>query len=129
MTQEKYSICAKIGDEENEFMRDNSYPKDIDFQVLGLKPDTFDQLSVILTIEIQFGLLVILDVAAIKAQELINGKDIFVDLKVIRFAYSTTSYKRRYANLGRRMHTHVFNILLHITTFINILFITKQQSN
>jgi hypothetical protein len=31
MTQEKYSICAKIGDEENEFMRDNSYPKDIDF--------------------------------------------------------------------------------------------------
>merc|ERR1712115_559342 len=70
----------KPGNEENKVLRDDYYPGDIGFDPLGLKPDTFEEFSVMSTKELQHGRLAMLGIAGIVAQELINGKEIFVNL-------------------------------------------------
>ena len=52
---------------------------DIGFDPLGLKPDNFEDFSAMSTKELQNGRLAMLAVAGIVAQELVNGKEIFVN--------------------------------------------------
>jgi len=67
------------GNEENKVLKDDYYPGDIGFDPLGLKPDNWEDFSIMSTKELQHGRLAMLGIAGIVAQELINGKEIFVN--------------------------------------------------
>ena len=67
------------GKDVNKVLRDNYYPGDIGFDPLGLKPDNFEDFSAMSTKELNNGRLAMLAVAGMVAQELINGKEIFVN--------------------------------------------------
>jgi len=68
------------GNAEAKILRDDYYPGDIGFDPLGLKPDNFEEFSEMSTKELQHGRLAMLGIAGIVAQELVNGKEIFVTL-------------------------------------------------
>ena len=70
------------GNEANRALRDGYYPGDIGFDPLNLKPDSFEEFSEMSTKELQHGRLAMLAVAGIVAQELVNGKEIFVTLGI-----------------------------------------------
>ena len=70
------------GNEENKVLKDDYYPGDIGFDPLGLKPDTWEEFSIMSTKELQHGRLAMLGIAGIVAQELVNGKEIFVNFGV-----------------------------------------------
>jgi hypothetical protein len=70
------------GNNDDLVLRDSYYPGDIGFDPLGLKPDNFEEFSAMSTKELQHGRLAMLAVAGIVAQELVNGKEIFVNLGV-----------------------------------------------
>ena len=59
---------------------DDYYPGDVGFDPLGLKPTDADEFATIQTKELQNGRLAMLGVAGMVAQELVNGKEIFVNL-------------------------------------------------
>ena len=61
-------------------LKDNYFPGDIGFDPLGLKPKDPEAFAEMSTKELQNGRLAMLGVAGIVAQELINGKEIFVNL-------------------------------------------------
>mmetsp|Transcript_10389 Transcript_10389/g.12188 ORF Transcript_10389/g.12188 Transcript_10389/m.12188 type:complete len:236 (-) Transcript_10389:227-934(-) len=67
------------GNENNQVLKDDYYPGDIGFDPLGLKPDNFEEFSIMSTKELQHGRLAMLGIAGIVAQELTNGKEIFVN--------------------------------------------------
>lgn len=67
------------GNEENIVLKKDYYPGDIGFDPLGLKPDNFEEFAEMSTKELQHGRLAMLGIAGIVAQELINGKEIFVN--------------------------------------------------
>jgi len=71
---------ATPGNEEEQILRDDYYPGDIGFDPLNLKPDTFEEFSIMSTKELQHGRLAMLGIAGIVAQELVNEKEIFVTL-------------------------------------------------
>jgi len=68
------------GNEEGEVLKENYYPGDIGFDPLGLKPDNYEEFAAMSTKELQNGRVAMLAVAGIVAQELVNGKEIFVNL-------------------------------------------------
>jgi len=68
------------GNEEELILKVDYYPGDIDFDPLGLKPDNWEEFSEMSTKELQHGRLAMLGISGIVAQELINGKEIFVNL-------------------------------------------------
>ena len=72
-------------------LNEDYYPGDVGFDPLGLKPKTEDEFLVMSTKEIQNGRLAMLGAAGMIAQELVNGKEIFVNLGVAqdRFDPST----------------------------------------
>mmetsp|Transcript_53816 Transcript_53816/g.60121 ORF Transcript_53816/g.60121 Transcript_53816/m.60121 type:complete len:247 (-) Transcript_53816:75-815(-) len=70
----------KPGNEENLALKVDYFPGDIGFDPLGLKPDTWEEFSEMSTKELQQGRLAMLGIAGIVAQELVNGKEIFVNL-------------------------------------------------
>jgi len=70
------------GNDENQVLKEDYYPGDIGFDPLGLKPDNFEDFSIMSTKELQHGRLAMLAVAGIVAQELVNGKEVFVNLGV-----------------------------------------------
>jgi len=70
------------GNDESNVLKADYYPGDIGFDPLGLKPDNFEEFSAMSTKELQHGRLAMLAVAGIVAQELVNGKEIFVTLGV-----------------------------------------------
>jgi len=70
------------GNDENRALREDYYPGDVGFDPLGLKPDNFEEFSEMSTKELQHGRLAMLAVAGLVAQELVNGKEIFVTLGV-----------------------------------------------
>jgi len=70
----------KPGNKENLALKTNYYPGDIGFDPFGLKPDTWEEFSEMSTKELQNGRLAMLAIAAIVAQELVSGKEIFVTL-------------------------------------------------
>merc|ERR1712161_3802 len=72
----------KPGNEENKVLRDDYYPGDIGFDPLGLKPDNYEEFSIMSTKELQHGRVAMLASAGFIAQELTNGKEILVNLGV-----------------------------------------------
>eukprot|EP00970_Alexandrium_tamarense_P010408 scaffold2107_cov192-Alexandrium_tamarense.AAC.35 len=58
----------------------NSYPGDVGFDPLGLKPKDADEFATMATKELQNGRLAMLGAAGMIAQELTNGEEIFVNL-------------------------------------------------
>merc|ERR1712194_836096 len=73
---------ATPGNSDSVVLKEGYYPGDIGFDPLGLKPDNFEDFSAMSTKELQHGRLAMLAVAGIVAQELVNGKEIFVNLGV-----------------------------------------------
>lgn len=61
-------------------LKEDYFPGDIGFDPLGLKPKDSDEFLQLNTKELQNGRLAMLAVAGFVAQELINGKEIFVNL-------------------------------------------------
>jgi light-harvesting complex I chlorophyll a/b binding protein 1 len=76
---------------EGRVLRKDYYPGDLGFDPLGLKPDDPEEFAIMQTKELQNGRLAMLGVAGMVAQELVNGKEIFVNLGVApdRFDPST----------------------------------------
>jgi hypothetical protein len=72
-------------------LKENYYPGDVGFDPLGLKPADGEDFLNMSTKELQNGRLAMLGVAGMVAQELINGKEIFVNagLAADRFDPST----------------------------------------
>ena len=79
------------GNEENKVLKDDYYPGDIGFDPLGLKPDTWEEFSEMSTKELQHGRLAMLGIAGIVAQELINGKEIFVNFGLAPDTFEASS--------------------------------------
>ena len=73
------NLSGTPGDGNNKALKESYYPGDIGFDPFGLKPDNFEEFSKMSTKELQNGRLAMLGVAGIVAQELINGKEIFVN--------------------------------------------------
>jgi hypothetical protein len=71
---------APSGDAEFQDLNDDYFPGDINFDPLGLKPSGEDEFKTMCSKEIQNGRLAMLGVAGMVAQELVNGKEIFVNL-------------------------------------------------
>ena len=67
------------GNKHKLILRDDYYPGDVGFDPLGLKPDNWEEFSEMSTKELQHGRLAMLGIAGIVAQELVNGKEIFVN--------------------------------------------------
>lgn len=61
-------------------LNDDYFPGDIGFDPLGLRPSTDAEFLELHTKELQNGRLAMLGVAGMVAQELVNGKEIFVNL-------------------------------------------------
>lgn len=61
-------------------LKDDYFPGDVGFDPLGLKPDDPEEFFTMSTKELQNGRLAMLGVAGLVAQELVNGKEIFVNL-------------------------------------------------
>jgi len=72
-------------------LKENYYPGDVGFDPLGLKPADGEEFLQMSTKELQNGRLAMLGVAGMVAQELLNGKEIFVNagLAADRFDPST----------------------------------------
>ena len=79
------------GNSDNSVLKDDYYPGDIGFDPFGLKPDNFEEFSAMSTKELQHGRLAMLAVAGIVAQELVNGKEIFVTLGVSPDTFDASS--------------------------------------
>ena len=60
-------------------LRDSYYPGDVGFDPLGLKPKDGEEFLAMSTKELQNGRLAMLGIAGMVAQELVNGKEIFVN--------------------------------------------------
>jgi light-harvesting complex I chlorophyll a/b binding protein 1 len=68
----------EVGTEKN--LKDSYYPGDIGFDPLGLKPKDSAGFAKMATKELNNGRLAMIAVAGFFAQELVNGKEIFVNL-------------------------------------------------
>lgn len=79
------------GNQEGEVLKENYYPGDIGFDPLGLKPDNYEEFAVMSTKELQHGRVAMLAVAGIVAQELVNGKEIFVNLGIAPDTFDPSS--------------------------------------
>ena len=79
------------GNAEELILKADYYPGDIDFDPLGLKPDNWEEFSEMSTKELQHGRLAMLGISGIVAQELINGKEIFVTLGLAPDTFDPTT--------------------------------------
>jgi len=79
------------GNAEGNILKDDYYPGDIGFDPLGLKPSSWEEFSDMSTKELQHGRLAMLGVAGIVAQELVNGKEILVNLGLAVDNFDPTS--------------------------------------
>merc|ERR1712232_1373185 len=61
-------------------LKEGYFPGDVNFDPLGLKPESAEEFYEMSTKELQNGRLAMLGVAGMVAQELVNGKEIFVNL-------------------------------------------------
>merc|ERR1712003_295665 len=91
---------AAPGNPEEKILNDDYYPGDIGFDPLNLKPDNYDEFAEMSTKELQHGRLAMLGIAGIVAQELVNGKEIFVNLGLFPDTFNPTSLPiETYANM------------------------------
>jgi len=82
---------ALKGWEPEDFMlKDDYYPGDVGFDPLGLKPTDPQELEIMQTKELQNGRLAMLGAAGMIAQELVNGKEIFVNLGLAQDRFNPT---------------------------------------
>jgi len=72
-------------------LKDDYYPGDINFDPLGLKPDDAGEFFEMSTKELQHGRVAMLATAGIIAQELTNGKEIFVNLGLTEDKFDPSS--------------------------------------
>jgi len=79
------------GNENNQVLKDDYYPGDIGFDPLGLKPDNFEEFSIMSTKELQHGRLAMLGIAGLVAQELTDGKEIFVHFGIAPDTFDPSS--------------------------------------
>jgi hypothetical protein len=63
-------------------LKEDYYPGDIGFDPFGLKPSDPEEFAIMQTKELQNGRLAMLGIAGMISQELVNGKEIFVNLGV-----------------------------------------------
>jgi len=82
---------AKPGNDEELILNEDYFPGDIGFDPLSLKPDTWEEFSEMSTKELQHGRVAMLAAAGIIAQELVNGKEIFVNLGLFADSFDPTS--------------------------------------
>ena len=68
------------GDGSGLLLKEDYFPGDINFDPLGLKPEDPEEFLAMHTKELQNGRLAMLGIAGMVAQELVNGKEIFVNL-------------------------------------------------
>jgi light-harvesting complex I chlorophyll a/b binding protein 1 len=73
-------FSAPEGKFEFQQLKDDYYPGDTGFDPLGLKPEGAEEFAEMQTKELQNGRLAMLGAAGMIAQELVNGKEIFVNL-------------------------------------------------
>lgn len=73
-------FASPEGDFSFQQLREDHYPGDIGFDPLGLRPKDAEAFAEMETKELQNGRLAMLGAAGIVAQELVNGKEIFVNL-------------------------------------------------
>ncbi|KAL7516566.1 hypothetical protein ACHAWX_001567 [Stephanocyclus meneghinianus] len=79
------------GDFEFQQIEDDYYPGDVGFDPLGLKPKDPADFAVMQTKELQNGRLAMLGAAGMIAQELQNGKEIFVNLGLAQDRFDPSS--------------------------------------
>jgi len=72
-------------------LKEDYYPGDVGFDPLGLKPDDAEEYATIQTKELQNGRLAMLGIAGMAAQELVNGKEIFVNLGLAQDRFDPSS--------------------------------------
>jgi hypothetical protein len=72
-------------------LKDEYYPGDVGFDPLGLKPNDGEEFLAMSTREINNGRLAMLGVAGMVAQELVNGKEIFVNLGLATDSFDPSS--------------------------------------
>lgn len=72
-------------------LNDDYYPGDIGFDPLGLKPEDPEEFAEIQTKELQNGRLAMLGIAGMVAQEIVNGKEIFVNLGLAEDRFDAAS--------------------------------------
>jgi len=72
-------------------LNDDYYPGDVGFDPLGLKPEDPEEFAELHTKELQNGRLAMLGVAGMVAQELVNGKEIFVNLGLAEDRFDAAS--------------------------------------
>mgnify|MGYP005863360985 CR=1 FL=1 len=72
-------------------LKDGYDPGDVGFDPLGLKPDDPEEFEILATKELQNGRLAMLGAAGIIAQELVNGKEIFVNLGLAEDRFDPSS--------------------------------------
>eukprot|EP00560_Eucampia_antarctica_P003772 CAMPEP_0197831984 /NCGR_PEP_ID=MMETSP1437-20131217/12881_1 /TAXON_ID=49252 ORGANISM="Eucampia antarctica, Strain CCMP1452" /NCGR_SAMPLE_ID=MMETSP1437 /ASSEMBLY_ACC=CAM_ASM_001096 /LENGTH=240 /DNA_ID=CAMNT_0043435139 /DNA_START=68 /DNA_END=790 /DNA_ORIENTATION=+ len=82
---------ATPGNPEENILKEDYYPGDIGFDPLNLKPDNWEDFSEMSTKELQNGRLAMLGIAGFVAQELVNGKEIFVNLGLVPDDFDPTS--------------------------------------
>jgi len=72
-------------------LNDGYYPGDVGFDPLGLKPEDPEEFAILHTKELQNGRLAMLGAAGMIVQELVNGKEIFVNLGVATDRFDAAS--------------------------------------
>lgn len=72
-------------------LKEDYFPGDIGFDPLGLKPQDPEEFLALHTKELQNGRLAMLGAAGIIAQELVNGKEIFVNLGLAEDRFDPSS--------------------------------------
>lgn len=72
-------------------LKEDYFPGDVGFDPLGLKPSDPAQFAELSTKELQNGRLAMLGAAGIIAQELVNGKEIFVNLGLAQDRFDPSS--------------------------------------
>ena len=75
----------------NKIFKDDYFPGDVGFDPLGLRPSDPTEFLELHTKELQNGRLAMLGAAGIVAQELVNGKEIFVNLGLAQDRFDPSS--------------------------------------
>jgi hypothetical protein len=79
------------GGETGRVLKEDYFPGDIGFDPFGLKPDNAEDFAAMSTKELQNGRVAMLAVAGFIAQELVNGKEIFVSAGLVPDTFDPSS--------------------------------------
>jgi hypothetical protein len=91
LNRAKTGFSAPEGEFEFQQVEDDYYPGDVGFDPLGLKPSGAAEFATMQTKELQNGRLAMLGAMGMIAQELVNGKEIFVNLGLAEDRFDPSS--------------------------------------